>query len=334
MVTTATHDTKRGEDTRLRIAALSELRERWAEDLRRWHVAHRHLVTETDDGPAPDPQTELLLYQTLVGVWPVSVEADPSRLGPLRDRMAAYLEKACREAKERTSWRDPEPDFEAGVTAFLDGLLADPRAVAELASLAAACAEVAVVSGLSQVLLRCTVPGVPDTYQGTETWNLSLVDPDNRRPVDAGERAALLRALSDTTPAALLRDRHDGRIKAWVLSQALRTRRDHAECFGADSTYVPLPTDGRHAAHVVAFARATASGDGGPVVTIAPRLPGAVMEGESSPPLGAAWRDTTAAVPAGRYRDVLSGRELRSDGALPLAEAFAVLPVALLVASA
>ncbi len=330
MVSTATHDTKRGEDTRLRMAALSELRERWADDLRRWHAAHAHLVTETGDGPAPDPQTALLAYQTLVGAWPV--REGRAALEPVRERVAAYLQKACREAKERTSWRDPDPDFEAGVSAFLDGLLADATAVTEVGALAAACAEVAVVSGLSQVLLRCTVPGVPDTYQGTETWDLSLVDPDNRRPVDAGGRAAMLADLEGMDPAAMLRERHDGRIKAWVLSRALRTRRDRATCYGEGSTYAPLEVQGRYAEHVVAFARG--AGDGGSaVVTIAPRLPGAVMEGEAEPPVGRAWGDTAVAVPAGRYRDVLSGRVLEVDGPLALAQALAVLPVALLVSA-
>ncbi len=289
MLTTATHDTKRGEDARLRIAALSELPERWTADVRRWRRGHAHLVTDTAHGPAPDLQTRLLLYQTLVAVWP-----------PDRDRVAAYVVKASREAKQRTSWRDPDADFEAGVERFLDGLLADQTAMAEIGDLAAACARIADISGLAQVLLRCTSPGVPDTYQGTEFTDDSLVDPDNRRRVDFAARRAALASHP----------------KMWVLSRALHARRDHPEPLG----YVPLDARGALAGNVVAFARTDANQ---PVlITVAPRLPGAVVR-------AGGWGDTAITLPA-TYTDVLSGRR-HGSGELALAHALSDLPVALLL---
>ena len=330
MVTTATHDTKRGEDTRLRIAALSEMADDWAAAVRRWHVAVEPFVTVTAAGPAPDPQTELACYQTLVGVWPAAGAADPD----LRDRLVAYLEKAGREAKQRTSWTDPDPDFEAGVSAFVDALLGDDRAAgvrAELADVAARAAAIANVSALAQTLLRTTVPGVPDTYQGSELVDTSLVDPDNRRPVDFTARRAALAALdADGDPTQLLADPHDGRAKLWVLSRALRTRRGHTACFAPTGGYLPLPVSGALADHVVAFAR-TAADDA--ALVVAPRLPGALMP-HGAPPLGDLWGDTAVELPddlaAGGWRDALSGTAHAAAGTLPVAALFGVLPVALL----
>lgn len=331
MVTTATHDTKRGEDTRLRIAALSEMVEDWAAAVRRWHAATAPFVTATPRGPAPDPQTQLLCYQTLVGVWP----APSAAAGDLRERVVAYLRKASREAKQRTSWSDPDHDFEAGVAVFVDALLGDDRASAvraEIAEVAGRAAAVAVVSGLAQTLLRATVPGVPDTYQGTELWDTSLVDPDNRRPVDVTARAAALAALDAEDPdvAALLAAPGDGRVKLWVLSRALRTRRAHAGCFAAGAGYLPLAVTGARADHVVAFAR---TGPDDAAVVVTPRLPGALMR-DGLPPLGEVWDDTAVVVPdhlRGRaWRDALGGPGHADAAALPLADLLGVLPVALL----
>jgi (1->4)-alpha-D-glucan 1-alpha-D-glucosylmutase len=311
MLTTATHDTKRGEDVRLRIAALSELADRWSDRARSWHEAHS----------GPDPQTALLAFQTMIG------------LGPSRDagRLHAYLVKASREAGLRTSWTDPDAGFEDTLGDWVDGLLADEGLVAELDALAADANEIAMVASLAQTLLRATSPGVPDTYQGTELWEDNLVDPDNRRPVDFTRRAELLAQLdAGTDPAALWDARHDGRVKLWVLSRALRARRVHPDAaFGA---YQPLAVSGRWADHLVAYAR---TGGGQTLVTLAPRLPGAVMGPELRPPLGEAWGDTTVALPAGGpWRDALSGRGHPSGDAVAAADALAVLPVVLLMSGA
>ncbi len=298
MVTTATHDTKRGEDTRLRMAALSELPGRFAE------------VARALAPGAPHPQVATLVVQTLVGVWPLT--GDP---GAVRERLQAYLVKAQREEKQQTSWRDPDEAYEAATARFADQVLDDPPA--GLAALAGDCAEIAMVSGLAQVLLRCTVPGVPDTYQGTEGWDLSLVDPDNRRPVDFPARRALLAALDaqPPDPAALWASRADGRVKTWVLSRALRAR--------AGGSYTPLPASGPLADHVVAFAR------GGDLVTVAPRLAGAVTAGATRPATGGTWAGTAVVLPAGTWTDLLTG-ETREGGEAPLDEVLAALPVALL----
>jgi (1->4)-alpha-D-glucan 1-alpha-D-glucosylmutase len=327
MLSTATHDTKRGEDVRLRIAALSELADRWQAAVRRW-----------GSGVAPHPATAYLVYQTLVGVWPL-VDALP-HLDELARRVTAYAVKAEREAKERTSWTDPDEVFESALAAFVSGLL-DPAAgdvLGELAEIATAAAEIAMVSGLAQVLLRCTSPGVPDTYQGMELWDDHLVDPDNRRPVDFTHRRAVLAALdAGADPTDLWAQRRDGRVKAWVLSRGLRARAGLPSAFGSRGAYVPLEVTGRWAGHVVAFART--GPDGAAAITVTPRLPGAVMGPGLAAPLGDAWGDTRVVLPpdlaGSAWHDALrpAAGPHEPTGALPLTTLLAELPVALLTAA-
>lgn len=332
MSTTTTHDTKRGEDVRLRIAALSERAGAWGEAARAWRDLNAGHIAGTRTGPAPDPQTELLLYQTLVAVWPLEGAPDDE----LRRRVGEYAIKASREAGERTTWRDPDPEFEDGLLGFIDAVLDPERSgefLASLAALATDAAEIAMVSGLAQTLLRITAPGVPDTYQGMELWGDNLVDPDNRRPVDFALRARLLADVADGHPATLLRERRDGRVKLWLLARGLAVRSSHDGAYGADSGYLPLAVEGRWTAHVVAFARTDPAGGAGPI-TVVPRLPGAVMGSRPGPPLGRLWDDTTVVLPErlhGSWRDCCTGRIHSGAGArLPLAEVFADLPVALL----
>jgi (1->4)-alpha-D-glucan 1-alpha-D-glucosylmutase len=337
MITTATHDAKRGEDVRLRIAALSEVPKRWRDEVVRWAQHNHNHVRQTPGGPAPDPATEYLLYQTLVGVWPL--EDGDSRLASLRERVSAYLIKATREAGQRTAWIDPNEAFEAGVTDFVAAVL-DPdrsRAFLEaLARFAGDMAEIAMVSGLGQVLLRATSPGVADTYQGNELWDDSLVDPDNRRPVDFGLRRRLLTELDrGADPAALWASRRDGRVKLWVLSRALRARREHPEALGPRGQYVPLGVSGRWAEHVVAFARVSPDGSDA-AVTVTPRLAGRVMGDPPAEPLGRRWADTavhlSGELPPGGWRDLLTGAPRSFRPALALSALLGTLPVALLVA--
>lgn len=330
LLTTATHDTKRGEDTRLRIAALSEMAGGWDAAVRGWRERNRALRSPTPAGPAPDPATEYLLYQTLVGVWPPSGAPDAA----LAARVRGYAVKASREAKERTNWLDPNEAFEDGIAAFVAALL-DPDTSGEFLTqfgeLAEAAAEIAMVSGLAQTLLRCTAPGVPDTYQGTELWDDSLVDPDNRRPVDFALRRRLLGELDapGTEPAELLAGRRDGRVKLWVLSRALRARAAHPGCVGRHSGYEPLRVSGRWADHIVAFAR-PAPGGADCLVTVVPRLPGAVMAGRGRPPLGEDWSGTAVTLPVGEWTDLLTGAGRAGGSDVPVGDVLRTLPVALL----
>jgi maltose alpha-D-glucosyltransferase/alpha-amylase/(1->4)-alpha-D-glucan 1-alpha-D-glucosylmutase len=339
MLTTSTHDTKRGEDVRLRIAALTEMPRAWADAVRRWRAAHASLVTSTSAGPAPDPATQHLIYQTLVGVWaPRPVRATRESL---THRVGAYLVKATREAGWRTTHAQPDAAFEAGVTGFAAALLADDAFVAELDAIAGRANEVAMVASLAQVVLRSLSPGVPDTYQGCEGWEDSLVDPDNRRPVDLGHAAVELAAAEATDVGRLLATRGDGRIKRRVLAQCLRARQARRACAGADAGYTPLAVSGAWADHVVAFARTAPDGDA--LVVLAPRLPGRIMgadaahdPGELGPPVGTTWGDTTVAVPEAmrgqQWTDCLGGPGAPAAAHWALCDVLATLPVALLAA--
>ena len=286
MLATSTHDTKRSEDVRARISVLSELPEQWRKALTRWSRWNRRKKIDVDGKPAPHRNEEYLLYQTLLGVWPFEPTKDEGRttkderneqilLRPwsLRpssefvERIQAYMVKAIREAKVNTSWLNPNTNYDEAVRAFVAAILEDTpgnRFLADFRSLHATVAHFGAFNALSQTLLKLTSPGVPDIYQGSEIWDFSLVDPDNRRPVDydlrawwlgelvnpPGSRADLARALVDS--------KADGRIKLYLTHRALRFRRDHAELFRAGS-YVPLEATGDAGEHIVAFARALAA---------------------------------------------------------------------------
>ena len=315
MLTTATHDTKRGEDVRLRMAALTELPERWAT-----------VATPLAQGADIDGPTALLLLQTMLGMWPLldSGEATPD----FRERLVAYSQKATRESGLHTSWYTPDEDYEGRVAQFIDGVLGDDVARKEIAALAAAAAEIGLVSGLAQVVMRTLSPGVPDVYQGNELWDDSLVDPDNRRPVDWDRRRAVLAELDGVSPAELWEQRRDGRVKLRALRAALAVRDAQPDAFGAGSGYEPLAISGQFADHAVAFAR-TAGGDPR-VVVVVPRLAGAVMGEQLMAPLGDRWGDTGIALPGGQWTDTLTGA-MADDGAL--ARLFAEVPVAVLLRS-
>jgi malto-oligosyltrehalose synthase len=319
MVATATHDTKRGEDTRLRITALSEMSGQWRHAVANW--ASRH---EPD---WPSPAAAYLLYQTLVGVWPLDPVADPATT--LGTRVHDYVLKAEREAKVRTSWSAADEAYEQALHAFVDLLLDPIRSDvfhAEMVTVAARAATIAMVSSLSSTLLRCTVPGVPDTYQGTELWDTSLVDPDNRRPVAFGTRRRMLAELDAADPSELLAHWPDGRIKLWVLTQALRARAASPGAFAPGASYEPLTVTGRWAGRVVGFARHAADGSE-TVVAVAPRLAGAVMGGDAALPLGDRWHDTEVGLPVGGWTDLLTGSGRKSGR---VAELCSTLPLALL----
>jgi (1->4)-alpha-D-glucan 1-alpha-D-glucosylmutase len=302
---TSTHDTKRGEDTRARIDVLSERPHEWAAAVSRWQRMNRRHRTAVDGRPAPDPNEEYLLYQTLVGAWPIDAT-----------RLREYLLKAAREAKQNTSWTNANPRWDEALTRFVDALL-DERQSAEFLkdfqAFHASLVPFGILNSLAQTLIKITAPGVPDFYQGSELWDLSLVDPDNRRPVDFGRRRQTLKALTAEIDAAsnlgalarrLMASAADGRVKLFVIRQGLAVRRRHAELF-ARGDYRPLEAAGACADNVCAFAR---TGPGGPAVTLVPRL--LASRGAAEPLGDACWEDTTIALPPevdGPFRNAFTG---------------------------
>ncbi|MBW3619431.1 MAG: malto-oligosyltrehalose synthase [Actinobacteria bacterium] len=307
MLTTSTHDTKRSEDVRARLAVLTELPDLWVRAVDEWQqLAARH---RGEHGPSGNH--EHLAYHTIVGAWPI----DPERL-------TAYLVKAAREEKRSTSWLDIDEAYEADLEAFARGLLADEEFVASVERLLDTVVEPGRITSVSQTLLKLTSPGVPDIYQGTELWDLSLVDPDNRRPVDHDRRRRLLAELEgEPRPDEVWGELDRGVPKLWVTRQALATRRERPEAFGPDASYDPLYAAGPREDHVVAFLRA------GQVITIAPRLVvglgGAFADWD--------WRGTTLELPDATWYDQLSGARW-TGGEHRLAELLATFPAALLVA--
>jgi (1->4)-alpha-D-glucan 1-alpha-D-glucosylmutase len=299
MLATSTHDTKRGEDVRARLALLSEIPERWGGAVQRWAAINDHHRR----GDSPDRNAEYLLYQTLVGAWPITAE-----------RVTSYMEKAAREAKAHTSWTAPRRTYEDALRGFIVDALADRPFVADLEAFVAPLVEPGRINSLAQTLVKLTAPGVPDLYQGTELWTLTLVDPDNRAPVDYTLRRRLLDELEDATPEEVWARIDEGLPKLWTIRQALGLRRRRPELFGAQADYRPLEALGSRARHAIVFMR----GDG--AITIAPRL---VLG------LGGQWGDTSLDVPSGRWRNELTG-DVVSGGPLRLAELLRRFPLALL----
>ena len=348
---TSTHDTKRSEDVRVRIDALSELpsaARAWVGRASRLNRAH---VTRTEGIVAPDRRDEWLVYQTLLGTWPDGgIEPGAPELEAYRDRIQGYVEKALREAKVHTSWTSPSAEYEQGVHRFVERILASPPFLAELAPLAARLARAGRLSSLAQVAVKCAAPGVPDVYQGTELWDLSLVDPDNRRPIDFALRERYLAELeplldpaqdaSETALAlaGLLEAWHDARVKMYVTVAALRLRKRAAAVF-REGDYLPLAVKGAGAEHVVAAARRHGTGL---VVAIVPRLVARMTSDERPWPIGeACWGETVVELPPEAVdRDLVSvfsherSRARDRDGSpcLAVAEALGVFPVAMLSA--
>ena len=320
---TSTHDTKQSEDVRSRLAVLAELPATWEEHVSRWHGWHR------SPAGAPDPPDELFAYQTIVGAWPL----DPDDRRGFSRRVQDYMVKALREAKVRTSWLRPDDDYERVVRAFIRRILSpsNRRFHADLGRLLDMVGPAGAVNALAMTVLKCTVPGVPDVYQGTELWSHSLVDPDNRRPVDFERRARMVDALDratdgESSTARFLASWPDGRLKLMVTQRLLRLRRSRPNLFDRGS-YLPLEVEGPRHRHVVAFARHRRSDW---AVIVVPRLP-LSLAGAGRMPVGPAlWRGTSVALPGGapsQLIDVLTGSNLSPRGArLPVGEMLATLP--------
>jgi malto-oligosyltrehalose synthase len=349
MLTTSTHDTKRSEDVRARISVLSEMPAVWRQAVVRWRRFNRMRRREVGGLPAPSPDDEYLLYQTLIGTWPLQ-EPDDAGLDEYRQRIEAYMLKAAREEKVRTSWAAGNPEYEEALTQFIRGVLERREGNLFLADLCAfndRIVRFGLLNGLSQTLLKLTAPGVPDIYQGNETWHFSLVDPDNRRPVDYSAHRQLLQALTNGPPPeslarALAEDVADPRCKLLLHFKSLQLRRQDPGLFERGE-YLPLKVTGRRSAHLCAFARRL---EGRLAVVLAPRLylklmsaAGATEDLRQRPPLGAeVWQDTAVQLPCSLespLRGVLDGAELSpTDGdgppAISAAAALRSFPVALL----
>lgn len=343
MLATSTHDTKRSEDVRARIAVLSELPREWRTALSRWSRLNRRFKTRVEGRVAPDRNEEYLLYQTLLGAWPCAgqgaqlLAAQPDET--FVERIVAYMQKAIKEAKVNTSWVNPNQAWDEAVSAFVRQILAvrpDNTFLQEFVPFAERIARYGVWNSLAQTTLKLTAPGVPDTYQGTESWDLSLVDPDNRRPVDYDRYARQLQELTmhDGDPAALLRvlvaQPADGRIKLWITQRLLQLRRRLPRLF-AEGSYQPLQASGVHSEQVVAFARRL---EHHTLIVVVPRLVTRLCAPDAAP-VGAVWQETRLVLPDAnhaRLSNVLTDERLNTAQAeLPLAQVFASLPVAVLL---
>ena len=346
LLATATHDTKRGEDTRARINVLSEMPQEWKEALVLWRRTNERHKTNVDGRLAPHANDEYLLYQTLIGAWVPEPER-PAGLQQLRERMVAYILKAIRESKANTSWNNPNQPYEEAIKVFVEKALTDGPDNSFLRPFKSFQRRVAFFgqfNSLSQTLLKMTAPGVPDFYQGTELWDFNLVDPDNRRPVNYGQRKELLASLKmrfgrDQTsmlrPAAdLLQQPASGESKLFLIWRTLQFRREHLPVFERGS-YLGLRACGSKENHVCAFAREL---DDELIVVVVPRLVLGLTEGQQRLPLGPeVWGDTCLQIPGSkphqRFRNILTGQEHftpeeKTDFAV--AEILSCFPVALL----
>lgn len=333
LLATATHDHKRGEDSRARLAVLSERAEWFAERTAHWRRLGAALHANTED-PAPNAADEMLLYQALLGSWPLDLGAnDSDGLRDYFERLLRWQEKALREAKLASSWSAPNASYEAGCRSFLERLLTSAEGLELRTDIAAAVAEIApagALNSLAQCLLRMSTPGVPDLYQGAEFWDFSLVDPDNRRGVDYAARIDALTRL----PAIdeLLARWHDGHIKQWLISNVLAIRYARAEVF-REGDYQPLRVEGPAAENVLAFSRSLGDTH---LLVVVPRLASELLGDGDSPHIRAErWGDTRIILPPaladGSPSSVFSTRAIHpQQGSLALSDVLADFPVNLL----
>jgi (1->4)-alpha-D-glucan 1-alpha-D-glucosylmutase len=333
---TSTHDTKRGEDVRARINVLSEMPEEWRKKLRTWIKINRGKKKRVQGLAVPDRNDEYFLYQTLIGAFPFADADYPDFV----QRIKAYIVKAVREAKVHTAWLKPDTEYENAYVSFAEKILAHSRANAFLKDLVPFCRKIShygVLNSLSQTLIKITSPGVPDFYQGTELWDLSLVDPDNRRPVDFEKRRAMLADIREEEDSnigrliqGLLSTREDGRIKLFLIYRALKARNASRDIF-REGAYLPLESGGRFGSHVIAFARRHEQQW---AMVIAPRFLSRLVQ-EGNFPLGKqVWQDTEVITPDGapaQWRNVITSEVLSGGKTLPVGEALLSFPVALLM---
>lgn len=327
LTATATHDTKRGEDARARLLALSELAEEWTRNVHRWRQLNAKLIVAAGSSRIPSPAHEYMLYQALLGAWPLTGIDDA-----FIERIQAYAIKAAREGKQQTSWLAPDERYEAGLTDFVRRVLDRERSAAFLDSFDAFARRAALVgalNSLAQLLLKATMPGVPDFYQGSEFWDLSLVDPDNRGPVDFAARASALASIGEAPDwAALASAWPDGRIKLALTRELLALRHEFTDLF-TNGSYRPLDVIGPNRREIVAFARL---GERNAVIVVSGRLFGrATQDGRRWPP-SQAWNVSVLAEGFSEMRSVLAAGKPLPGPRLAAADLFDVLPMAVLQA--
>jgi (1->4)-alpha-D-glucan 1-alpha-D-glucosylmutase len=348
MIATATHDTKLGEDVRARINVLSELPDEWAREAGVWMRLNRNYRTVVDGEPAPDHNDEYRFYQALIGIWPAELRG-PIRLAPrdIIERLQSYMIKSVKEAKLHTSWLTPNQDYEAAVTSFVEAALTDPRFLEAFLPFQWRVAISGMINSLAQVTLKAGSPGAADFYQGSELWDLSLVDPDNRRPVDFEQRRRMLtdvdRLLSMDADgrAPAIAERlaawQDGGIKLAVTAAGLRLRRERPELF-LSGEYLPLVTEATVGASLVAFARTR--GDE-VVLFVAPRFSATLIDDQHPMPVGVdRWKTTRVLLPPSMakrtFQHVLTGATITpvmtdSQAWVFAGQLFETVPVGMLV---
>jgi (1->4)-alpha-D-glucan 1-alpha-D-glucosylmutase len=328
LLATSTHDTKRTEDVRARMLAISEIPHLWGRSLQKWRTANRRFKEQIDDAEAPDAGEEYLLYQTLLGTWPIHVDGVPApSVGPgFVSRIQAYMAKALKEAKLNTSWIQPNDNWDKAMMDFVARILeTSPRNkfLPAFLPVAEEIARLGAINSLAQLTIKFTAPGVADVYQGTELWDDSLVDPDNRRPVDYARRSEMLKQVENVPPSDLMRCWANGRIKLRLTQRLLHLRRDNAELF-REGSYEAINFGGAFTGCAIGFVRRHQDRA---IVVIVPRLSSRI----GFPPVGERWQDTHADLARGlsSLRDVFSDREVNAENSqLKLSEAMSELPFA------
>jgi (1->4)-alpha-D-glucan 1-alpha-D-glucosylmutase len=335
-----THDTKRSEDVRARLNAVSEMPAEWEDHLKGWAKLNAPFKTTVNRHSVPDRSEEYFLYQTLLGVWPLDSEGCASLL----ERVQAHIIKATREAMVHTRWTRPNQPHEDALLSFVSGILSKDNAnfLADFRQFHKKIAYFGMINGLSQTLLKITVPGVPDFYQGSELWDLRLVDPDNRGPVDFDKRTAALNEIvageaGGLSAQNLIKSWHDGRIKLYLIWKALQFRRSHEEIF-RDGDFLPLQAEGRYSRNITAFARKLGSSW---LMAAVPQWLSQVPAMPDRTKTGFNWEDTRLVLPSGSpslWNSVLMSQQVpafseESKGYVNASDLFCDLPVALLSGS-
>jgi (1->4)-alpha-D-glucan 1-alpha-D-glucosylmutase len=333
LLTTSTHDTKRSEDVRARMIAISEIPEAWRSSLKRWRTNNHRWKKQIDEVEAPEANEEYLLYQTLLGSWPLQADGEPEKNASPEyvKRIQAYMAKALNEAKLNTSWVQPNEEWLDAMNEFVAHILeTNPknRFLPNFLPMVGEIARFGIVNSLSQTFLKLTSPGVPDIYQGNEIWDLSLVDPDNRRSVDYTRRRAMMDGLAGADPQELMRNWPDGRIKMFLIQKVLSFRRGQPDIF-RHGEYLPIRASGPLADSCIAFVRQL---DERWILVIAPRLSSRV----GFPPVGQKWQETAIEIPENLKpdgaRELFSGKDLPIAGRrLTIAEVMPTLPFALVI---
>lgn len=337
MNATSTHDTKRGEDTRARINVISEIPGQWEDKLKKWNKMNLQHKLSPDTWPVPTENDEYMLYQNILGTLPDDfIAADSKKIESYIVRIKEYAVKACREAKLQSSWINPNPKYEEGIQYFVEKILTpsdENEFLYDFSEFSKIISEYGIYNSVSQTLIKLTVPGVPDIYQGSELWNLSLVDPDNRSDVDYKLRMDYLKDISENSEAPdflerLLKSRKSGQIKMYVIYHTLKLRGRHQELF-CKGEYIPLESEGEFADNIISFMRIL---NDKYMVVMVPRFLADIASENQLPIGGEKWKDTAVILPGkyGRLRNLFTGMPVRGDGKIMIGESLSCFPAAVL----